>query len=98
VLVIDDVRKAFDNVVIALLLEHHVMDISDPRLFHLPAVVFRDHEPRKAVGIDQGRLRNCTIQNSSGLAHRAGRAHGMAGRIAIHLLDLQATRPQLLRR
>jgi len=63
VLVIDDIRKAFDNVNIARLLEHHALHIPDAQLVGLLESIFKGHEPVKEVGIDQGSAYSPTALN-----------------------------------
>jgi hypothetical protein len=62
VVVIDDVRQAFDNVVIEDVLQCHHQHLQDPELLSLIEVVLRGGE-NKTVGIDQGSAYSPTALN-----------------------------------
>lgn len=63
VLTVDDVRKAFDNVVIADVMDDHRLHVKDVRLLALIESVLRGDDPRKEVGIDQGGAYSPTALN-----------------------------------
>jgi Reverse transcriptase (RNA-dependent DNA polymerase) len=54
VLAIDDVEKAFDNLVIEDVLADHARHIDDDRLLQLIGRVLQGHDPERAIGVDQG--------------------------------------------
>jgi hypothetical protein len=55
VLTIDDIRRAYDNVSIEIVMELHRRHITDPQILWLCETVLRGHEgPERTIGIDQG--------------------------------------------
>ncbi|WP_390843852.1 reverse transcriptase domain-containing protein [Anatilimnocola floriformis] len=50
----DDIRKAFDNVPLALAVNSCQEHVPDARLRHLIEVILRGHDTSRTVGIDQG--------------------------------------------
>ncbi len=63
VLAIDDVAKAFDNVVIADVIMDHAQHLTDPSLLSLIEVVLRGGDGKKKKGIDQGSAYSPTALN-----------------------------------
>jgi RNA-directed DNA polymerase len=64
VLAIDDVRRAFDNVVIDRVMAHHARHILDSQLLHIIETILRGHEGKqRRIGIDQGSAYSPTALN-----------------------------------